>query len=293
MPLTIVTRKQWGAVAPSHRSTIATPTPSRHLHHSPGSGADESKILNIPRFHMAPPPEGRGWADIAYSVLVDDDVPDVDVFEGRGAGVAGGHTKGQNTVSHAICVVGDFTARAPHDATLAKIAELVAHGHRLGWWPLEFTGGHRDAPGAATTCPGDALHRLIPELDAEARRLFRGGGEDTSETASSYVVQRGDTMSRIAARFGLSLRSLVAANPELPNPHEILPGQVINLAARRGGSTPPTGITTFTYVVQSGDTMTVIATKFRLPLSGLVAANPQISDPDRIFRGQLVLVPSG
>lgn len=170
----IQSRAVWGALPPVRKHRITTPTPELWLHHTAGSGSDETAMRQIQNFHMAPPPIGRGWSDIAYSFLIDNDPPDVDIFEGRGAGIAGGHTKGRNTVSHAICVIGNFTTHPPKDATLEAVIALAVHGFRQGWWRAGFSGGHRDAPGAATSCPGDALHRLIPTLNAEIFRQIEG-----------------------------------------------------------------------------------------------------------------------
>jgi lysozyme len=44
----------------------------------------------------------------------------------------------------------------------------------------------------------------------------------------TYVVQRGDWLSLIARRFGVSLWSLLQVNP-LMNPNLIYPGQVLNI----------------------------------------------------------------
>jgi tyrosinase len=46
-----------------------------------------------------------------------------------------------------------------------------------------------------------------------------------------------------------------------------------------------------TYVVQQGDTLSGIAQRFGVSLQALEAANPQISDPNLIFPGQLVTIP--
>ena len=43
----------------------------------------------------------------------------------------------------------------------------------------------------------------------------------------SYVVKSGDTLSGIAQKFGVSLAALEAANPQIPDPNKIFPGQVI------------------------------------------------------------------
>ena len=46
-----------------------------------------------------------------------------------------------------------------------------------------------------------------------------------------------------------------------------------------------------TYVVQQGDTLSGIAQKFGVSLSALEAANPQITNPDLIFAGQVINIP--
>lgn len=43
--------------------------------------------------------------------------------------------------------------------------------------------------------------------------------------ARVYVVKRGDTLTRIAARFGTSVRAILAANPHVKNPNVIRTGQ--------------------------------------------------------------------
>ena len=48
-------------------------------------------------------------------------------------------------------------------------------------------------------------------------------------TGAYYTVRRGDTLGRIAEAYGLSLGSLIAANPQIWNPSLIYPGQVINI----------------------------------------------------------------
>lgn len=49
--------------------------------------------------------------------------------------------------------------------------------------------------------------------------------------SGTYTVQRGDTFSEIAKRYGVSTNSLWAANPYIWNINRIYPGQVINVPA--------------------------------------------------------------
>ncbi|HHV97656.1 MAG TPA: SafA/ExsA family spore coat assembly protein [Clostridiaceae bacterium] len=48
----------------------------------------------------------------------------------------------------------------------------------------------------------------------------------------------------------------------------------------------------FTHTVQPGDTMWKIAVKYQIGLSEIIAANPQIKNPDLIYPGQKITVPN-
>ncbi len=50
-----------------------------------------------------------------------------------------------------------------------------------------------------------------------------------SSTGSTYTVRWGDTLGKIAARYGVSLSALLAANPQIWNASLIYAGQVINI----------------------------------------------------------------
>lgn len=95
--------------------------------------------------------------------------------------------------------------------------------------------------------------------------------------AFAYGVQPGDTLSGIAVKFGVTLVGLELTNPQIPDPNQIFPGQVITI--------PPT------YVVQPGDTLSGIAQKYHVTLGFLEVANPQFTDPNLIVAGQVVTVP--
>lgn len=105
----------------------------------------------------------------------------------------------------------------------------------------------------------------------------------------AYIVQPGDTMFLIAQRFGVSLEALIAANPQIPDPSEIRPGQTV-CVPQAATVCPPN---TFAYIVQPGDTMFFIAQRFGVSLDALIAANPQIPNPNLILPGQTVCVPTG
>ncbi|HSA99140.1 MAG TPA: LysM domain-containing protein, partial [Anaerolineales bacterium] len=63
------------------------------------------------------------------------------------------------------------------------------------------------------------------------------GSSSGPVSGSTYVVQSGDTLGKIAARYGVSWRAILAVNPQIMNPSLIYAGQVINLPS--GTYIPP------------------------------------------------------
>ena len=98
-------------------------------------------------------------------------------------------------------------------------------------------------------------------------------------TGGTYVVQKGDTLRKIADRIGVTVNDILAVNPQITNASLIFAGQVINLPASASY-----------YIVQSGDTMKKIANKFNLALDALKALNPNIADINKIYVGQSIRI---
>jgi tyrosinase len=51
----------------------------------------------------------------------------------------------------------------------------------------------------------------------------------SATTGETYTVQEGDSLSKIAAHFGVELFALESANRQIVNPNVIYPGQVIHV----------------------------------------------------------------
>lgn len=132
------------------------------------------------------------------------------------------------------------------------------------------------------------------------------GGPDVAGT-STYVVQRGDTLGRIAARFGISVSALAEANG-ISNPNLIFPGaQLLVSGSGGGGSTPapPPRLSdevwiapgagepaAEAYTVVGGDTIAKIAGRYGVGISDIVEAN-QLSNPNLLRVGQVLTIPLG
>lgn len=113
---------------------------------------------------------------------------------------------------------------------------------------------------------------------------------------TTYTVQWGDWLSKIARQFGVTNEAIIAANPRM-NPNLLLPGQVLNIPGP-GGTTPTPGATPTstpgggptTYTVQRGDWFYAIARKFSVTVEALQAANPGVN-PNFVFPGQVLNIP--
>ena len=92
----------------------------------------------------------------------------------------------------------------------------------------------------------------------------------------NYKVQSGETLYSIAAKSKMTLSELAELNRIQPN-KGLLAGQILKIPA--GVSTPET------YVVQSGDSLNSVASKYNVPLSQLASING-LSPMAGLFVGQ-------
>ena len=112
------------------------------------------------------------------------------------------------------------------------------------------------------------------------------GEENPSSNQITYTVQRGDTLSEIASRYGTTVSNLVRLN-NIQNPNLIYPGQVLIISGNEANN----GVGAVTYTVQSGDTLTKIANQYGVTVNQIVNAN-NVQNPNLIYPGQRLIIPS-
>lgn len=98
---------------------------------------------------------------------------------------------------------------------------------------------------------------------------------------TSYVVQGGDTIGGIANRFGITQKTILAAN-NMSNADFIKPGQELLI--------PP--ITGVLHKIVRGDTIASIAAKYKVDAQEILDFN-HLADPSAIAVDQTIMVPGG
>ena len=111
-----------------------------------------------------------------------------------------------------------------------------------------------------------------------------------SAATGSYTIRRGDTLSEIALRHGVSARSIMEANG-LADPHRVFAGRSLQIPAATGAPQGGTGASGG-YTVQRGDTLSGIAARLGVDASALAAANG-IADRNLVVAGRTLQVPGG
>lgn len=95
-----------------------------------------------------------------------------------------------------------------------------------------------------------------------------------------YTVKRGDTLFKIAQTYGVPVELIVEANG-LTRPNDLAIGQNLLLPNPQQNK----------YIVRRGDTLYNIARSYNISLNDLIAANPQISNPNKINIGDEINIP--
>ena len=115
-------------------------------------------------------------------------------------------------------------------------------------------------------------------------------GEETRGTGDIiYTVQRGDTLSKIAREYNVTVAHIVELN-DIINPNLIYPGEKLRITESDVTNLNPIPKNNYsTYTVRRGDTLSGIARRFGVSVNYLVTAN-NIQNPNLIFPGQILIV---
>ena len=113
---------------------------------------------------------------------------------------------------------------------------------------------------------------------------FPAAAQENNGNVTIHVVQRGETLFRIAQRYGVTVNDLALMNG-IVNPSNIKVGQRILVP---NGELPEVELPK-THTVQAGETLQSIANFFHVPIQELIDQN-EISNPSTIYVGQVLRI---
>lgn len=170
----ITNRAGWHARPPSRPMPKGTyPESTAFIHHEAGAlflslqrDDEQRRMRDIQSYDM----NVRGYADIPYSFCA---FPSGRACEGRDYTWDDSATGGSNGTSISICFPGNYQVQYPTSESLDAAAELIVFGIRMGQLTANCRIlGHREAPGAATACPGINLFNSLSEIRSRVAKLL-------------------------------------------------------------------------------------------------------------------------
>lgn len=189
----IVAADNWRRLAWRTIHRFRLPAARWWVHHGAVGDSTLRTLWGYERYHV----KTKGWRAPGYSFAICYENGRATIYVLRGWGGIGAHTLGDNRESHGVVLVGDWTSDKVPEPMVHALAWLILYSADLDYGPEEITGGHRDAPGAETSCPGNAGMRAVEK----ARKLIAGSTpmpppeedtEDEEDDMAIDVVEVGD-----------------------------------------------------------------------------------------------------
>lgn len=165
-----------------------------------------------------------------------------------------------------------------------------------------------------TIVKGDTLQKIATKCDTTVSALRRANPEIGSGNLiypgqvlllpgailygnngyNTYIIARGDTLKTLATRFNTTVDTLLSLNKDITNANVIYEGQRLVYPANGGSNPtpPPPAPGGHTYTVQKGDTLRKIAAWTSTTVDDILKVNPQITNADKIYVGQVINLPS-
>ena len=186
------------------------------------AGPATQTVAQIQAFHM----DTRGWTDIAYSWLVDQQGR---IHEGRGWGRAGGHTEGYNSSHHAVCAILGPGDGPPTPAMYDGLSTVIDEHHRL--YGPGTVRPHNAV--SSTACPGPDLTAFANNYTAHSQEEMTmaqidellKAHQDTRRLVLTLAIEeeqreqarlRGEWRFRRQVRDALGLGAATVDDPEPP-----------------------------------------------------------------------------
>lgn len=100
-----------------------------------------------------------------------------------------------------------------------------------------------------------------------------------------HLVKQGDTLEAIAHKHHVTVEQLFEVNPQLPTSGELVVGMKIKIPSRHEASV------IHQHIVKQGESLYKIGETWGFTVEEMMAANPQLVDPNHLHVGDIVHIP--
>lgn len=226
-------------------------------------------------------------------------------------GVSAGSLAGLNPSTPADQPIGPGTViTAPPEANESNDAQDQVEPYNPPAQPSQGQSGGSgqgtSSGGAYVVARGDTLSKIAARFGTTVAALARANGisnpnlirvgqvlrvdgqpssSSSTSTGATVTVVRGDSLSKIGARVGVSWQTLASLNG-IRAPYVIYPGQVLKTTRSGAAGTSAAGSY---YTIRAGDTLSSIASRFGTRVQQLQRWNG-IADANRIYAGRTIRV---
>lgn len=137
---------------------------------------------------------------------------------------------------------------------------------------------------------GTTVERLVELNNIQNANLIFAGNtllvpiNDGKKQSITYTVKKGDTLSSIAKKYGITVEQLINVN-NIRNPNLIYIGQVLKIPTESNIN----DMNHILYKVRRGNTLYQIARRYNTSIAQIVKLN-RISNPNLIYAGQILRI---
>jgi len=181
---------------------------------------------------------------------------------------------------------GDFAAELPSSPAQKVVSSKSFRGgylHATVLLTTDMGRGPVDVLAASSSSQIPSVGEPVQPVETPEPVEEEGPTPEPEDVYFTYVVQRGDTVASIAARFGLEMETLLWNNSHLQlDPDLLLIGEELTIPNRNG----------ILYTVRLGDTLLDVADIYQTDVEDIagLTAN-QVNDPDSVREGMVLLLP--
>ena len=177
-----------------------------------------------------------------------------------------------------------ITHKVKNGEALSKIAEKYG----VPTWAVML---HNKIEDVDKIYKNQVLEIPTEEEVAELTKLKDKSQAPPEKVQSSHTVKKGDTLSEIALKYGVTVAQIKEWNGLKNN--DIRPGQVLQLSKPETGAPeqkPPAQNAPVQYTVKKGDVLSKIALKYGVSTASIMFKN-DIQNPKHIQPGQKIIIP--